>query len=176
MGVRAAALVGIVALALAALAATRTIKPLERRPLAYFERACSGCHGTAGAWFPSNVADGLSDAELTKKVEVMARDHAAQPVAGRDLAAQVAHIRALRSREPFIALVGLSRTSATFEVTTQAKLTARAGSRELKASQKGGLWTVALQGHRASSVRVTAAMGRKSATLDLGEADWSHAK
>lgn len=174
MGVRALGLPGAIVIAVAVLAAPRSPKPLERRPLAYFEAACAGCHGEGGSWFPSNVAAGLSDADLTKKVETMARDHAARPVAGRDLAAQVALMRAIRAREPFVALVSLNTTTATFEVTPEAKLTARAGPRSLGASQTGNLWAVALRGRKAASVRVTATLGKKTATLDLGRADWSH--
>lgn len=174
MGVRTLGLAGAMAIAVAILAAPRAPKPLEREPLEYFEVACSGCHGEGGSWFPSNVAAGLSDAELTKKVDAMARDHAARPVSGRDLQAQVALMRAIRAKEPFIALVSLSQASATFEATDGAKLTARAGPRTLAATQKGRLWTVSLGGRQPAAVRLTATLGKKTATLDLGKADWSH--
>jgi hypothetical protein len=152
----------------------RTPAPLALRPLAYFEQACASCHGEGGSWFAPNAKERLSAAQLVAKVRDMARDHAARPIAGRDLEAQVAHMRAIMRNEPFLALVGATAREARFEVSPGAQVTARAGGRSRAVRPGGGLWIVDVRGIPLHSVRVTATRAGRSATLDLAVSDWSH--
>lgn len=153
------------------------VRPLGARPVAYFERACAGCHGEEGSLYAAGFGERLTDEALADKVRTMASGPAQAPIEGRELDAQVAYHRSMIAGEPFLVFVGARGEDLVFESSPGATVTAVGEGRRLRVRRakpddesENALWLVPNVGE----LTVTAAREKKKVSLDPVLAAWSH--
>lgn len=157
-------------------------EPPARPPVAYFEHACSGCHGPFGMFYGETFAAGRDDAALQKIVREMVEGPAQSTLDDRSLDALVAFHRALQHRAggPFVALTELNEQELRGEVSPGAIVRVYFDDVPVSASADGYEWRVAFPPAwpNVRSVRVQAEIAATAAVTEIDAAvtSFSHAE
>lgn len=147
-------------------------KPLERGPIALYDRACANCHGPNGSFYGPELGQGKTDAQLYQAVQDMADNQGQIALTPAEVEAVTAYHRAIIKKEPFVAITGRTRTELRGEVMKGSTVSVTVAGKAVPVSLSGTTWRATLS--RSGALCVT--VQRKGATtrLDPDRAAHSH--
>ena len=155
-----------------------TVRTLDFRPLTYFDRYCSRCHGPFGSYYGKDFARDLSPEALQQKVMEMVAGPGGAPLSGDSLAALVAFHHSLSTGKPFIVITEASRDSLIGEVTPGVPLRMYCGNQVATLSVRGYRWSVRkppwLDNCSSGELRIAAGTGGNETILNPAGAAYSH--
>jgi len=145
-------------------------------PVTQFAQSCSRCHGAQGALYGPTFA-ALDEAALAAKVrEMMEHNAQLRPTAG-DLAAMVAHHRALQRRRPFVCVTNGAAYASGREAVLRGefanaeRLTVEADGEALPVTVQGAQFKIAVGSGRGVMVRAESATA--AITLEFPRQQWT---
>lgn len=153
-----------------------TLVDLAVGPVAQFAQACSRCHGAHGALYGATFA-ALDEAALAVKVREMMEHNAQLRPTAMDVAAMVAHHRALQRRRPFVCVTNGSAHAAgrdavlRGEFANAERLTAEADGETLPVATEGARFEIAVSAGRHVTVRAESATA--AVTLEFPRQQWT---
>lgn len=149
-------------------------------PIATFEASCARCHGPEGSFYGEAFAD-LSPRELRHVVEDMMRGPAGLAPTDADLDAMVAYHRALRAKQPFVAVINARSWRGGEDAVLQgeappgAEVRIERGDVQHIPDRAAAAWSLDLRAADEPSLRISAERDEKHRTqFDFPAQQWSH--
>ncbi len=145
-------------------------------PVTQFAQSCSRCHGAHGALYGAAFA-ALDEPALAAKIREMMEHNAQLRPTATDVAAMVAHHRALQRRRPFLCVTNGAAYAAGRETVLRGecagveRVTAEVNGRAVPVAMDGDRFEVALGG--ASGVVLRAENSAGAVTLDFPRRQWT---
>ncbi|MER3496851.1 MAG: hypothetical protein C4320_08875 [Armatimonadota bacterium] len=152
--------------------AVQTATPDEgKRPIKYFADHCARCHGPGGSRYEELSA--RTDAQLKESIRTMAEGPGGAPLSEEGLRLQLSLHRAIRAKEPFIAILSVKDGKAEGEASPDAKVVTLVNNRATTVPTEDGAFTLTLKDPK---TMVSARVGGKVATIPARRVGTSHGR
>lgn len=141
------------------------------RPVSYFTAHCQRCHGPGGNRYGD--LSGRTDDQLKSSIHDMAEGPGEAPLSEAGLRLQLCLHRAIRAKEPFVAVVSVKDGKVEGETTPDAAVTFFSKNKAIKVENKEGTFAFQTKDPKAM---VAARVGNKVATIPASRVGTSHGR
>jgi len=144
--------------------------------MAYYDQNCAHCHGPQGSFYGPTLGNDLTDTQLLKAVNDMARGAGNAPVTPDQLKVETAFHRSLIMRNPFLSVTQMGADGKwTGESMPDAKVVVLVGRQQIQATMEDWNWSAQVPaGTKASDVKISAELNGVTTRLNPALSTYSN--